>query len=97
MHQLDDFLTHVLPEGGRGSWDQFSSCSLSPLPGVFNASENLGKLHRLESVPKCRQCLINLSWNSENVNVHPVHLKARSPEKFMDVSFFTKIVLCSAA
>ena len=31
------------------------------------------------------------------VNVHAVHLKARSPEKLMDVSVFTKMVLCPAA
>ena len=29
------------------------------LAGVFNASDNLGKLHRLENRPKSRQVLVN--------------------------------------
>ena len=63
-HQLDDFLNLIFfHAGGRGSSDRFSSCSLSPLAGVFNASDNLGKLHRVESRPKCRQLLVNLVWN----------------------------------
>ena len=40
---------------------------------------------------------VKLGWNSNNVNVHPVPLKARSPEKLMDVSVFTKMILCPAA
>ena len=49
--------------GGRGSSDRFSSCSLSPLAGVFNASDNFVELHRVESRPKCTQLLVNLVWN----------------------------------
>ena len=33
--------------------------------------------------------LVNLGWNSDNVNVHADHLKARSPEKLMDVRAFS--------
>ena len=34
------------------------------LARVFNASENLGTLHRLENRPKGTQSLVNLGWNS---------------------------------
>ena len=61
-----------------------------PLAGVFNASDNLGMLHRLEIRPKDRLCLDNLGWNSDDVNVHPVLLKARSLQKLMDVSVFER-------
>ena len=57
---------------------------------VFNASDNFGKLHRLEIRPKSRQFLVNSEWNSDDVNVHPVLLKARSPEKLMDVGVFER-------
>ena len=63
-------------------------CSPRPLAGVFNASDNLNKLHRLENRPKSRQFLVKFGW----VNVHLVPLKPRSPEKLMDVSVFTKMI-----
>ena len=49
-------------------------------------------MHRLENRSKSKQQLVNLGWNSDNVNVHvdalwkAVIVKARSPQKFMDVS-----------
>ena len=70
---------------------------LSPLAGVFNASDNFGKLHRLEIRPKSRQFLVNSEWNSDDVNVHPVLLKSVTREAHGRERFRTKMVLCPAA
>ena len=53
---------------------------------------DLCTLHRLENLPMSKQQLVNLDWNSGNVNVYAdvlwkaVYMAARSPEKFMEVT-----------
>ena len=65
--------------------------SRSSQPGNW-WSDNLDKLHLLENRPKSGQFLVDLGC----VNAHPVLMKARSPEKLMDVSVFTTMILCPA-
>ena len=63
------------------------------IAGVFNASDNLGKLHRLENRPKSRHFLVDLGWSSNNVTVLPCSLEnsvareAHGRERFHEDDF----------
>ena len=68
-----------------------------PIPGKHYPNFETLNANTATALKKIEPLTVKMGWGSNNVNVHLVPLKARSPEKLMDVSVFTKKNLCPTA